>query len=565
MMAERPIAERPVTTVPRGDCIAWAPMRHYAAPVVRREAARLWRAVRRLLDRQTRTVTLTGALAAWSGAVEVARKRRRDAFLDAMGEQMRAAKRCRIGLERHAWRHGPLRQMLATWRGEARLGRERRVWIQNADHTVQRSARHMAAMSAWRVLLAWHQAVQSSGAHRAKVTEVLDDRNAYRQDHRLVHKEVLYKRPSAEALEDRFCAAALERCATRVHESQCSSRDAANAWFSCKPSATSMSIDPLQSHTCQTYPLNSVFSVLSVPSREERGAAELCSADRVSSVLGSETHEGASVTDSVSNDEVDLVQTGQPMGSFNEGAAVKLLLDALKSEAADATQSGQAVGPLSTLEHVPTDMSGHADRLCGHDPEPNHISEAPAGCDRIAPGSVAGPPSMRNSFSRSLSVARMEKWGNVPAGTSATLPVAAIGRAVSVGGARETPRRDLSPRAASPARQSPQGRAEASPARLSPRGLSGRPEASSGRPRAASPPRCTAVPVSCATPRQLISQVREPSLPRGPERFFYDTKGYTGCARFGAGEAPPPVRRKTDSNFDAGRSPFPPTRRRSIR
>merc|ERR1719331_1274460 len=94
-------------TVP-GDCVSWASRRapelDYSVPVVRREAARLWTAVRRLLDRQARSEMLTGALATWCGALEAARKRRREAFVDAMGEQMRAAKRCRIGLERCALR-----------------------------------------------------------------------------------------------------------------------------------------------------------------------------------------------------------------------------------------------------------------------------------------------------------------------------------------------------------------------------------------------------------------------------------------------------------------------------
>jgi len=286
---------------------------------------------------------------------------------------------------------------------------------------------------------------------------------------------------------------------------------------------------------------------------------EACSTDALNSVLNSGTHEGVAVMDIVESDAVDLIQAGQPAGSFSEGAAVKLLMDTLKSEAADATQSGQPTGPFSILEQVPT---GHADSACGHDLEPNHGSGAPAVRGRIAPGSVAGPLSTRNPFVRSLSAARMEKWESVPMGSPLTLPVAAIGRAVSAGGVKEMPSRDLSPRAASPARQSPQGRPEASPARISPRG---KPEACPGRPRAASPPRSTPVPVSVATPRQLTAQDREASLPRGPERLFYDTKGYTGCARFGVGETPAAVRRKTDSIFDAGRSPFPVARRKSIR
>lgn len=142
------------------------PDAHFATPVVRREAARLWQAVQKLLDRQVLRRVVTGALAAWSSAVEAARKRRRDAFVDAMAEQMRSAKRCRIGLERRVWRHCPLQHSLDAWRGEVNLLRERRTWLQTTDQVLRRSFHEIAAVTTWRSLRAWQQSVHSSHSQR---------------------------------------------------------------------------------------------------------------------------------------------------------------------------------------------------------------------------------------------------------------------------------------------------------------------------------------------------------------------------------------------------------------
>ncbi|CAK0860400.1 unnamed protein product, partial [Prorocentrum cordatum] len=88
------------------------------------ESVQLWQTVRLLVDRVARRRALGGALSAWGRLVEAERKRKRDALFDAMGSQMRAAKRRCIGLEdRLARRRPPLAEAFDAWRCRARLRR----------------------------------------------------------------------------------------------------------------------------------------------------------------------------------------------------------------------------------------------------------------------------------------------------------------------------------------------------------------------------------------------------------------------------------------------------------
>lgn len=128
-----------------------------------------------------------------------------------------------------------------------------------------------------------------------------------------------------------------------------------------------------------------------------------------------------------------------------------------------------------------------------------------AACSRPAASNSSASSGIRSQFTRSSSAGRILPWEAAPreASPTRTLPFAHVAnkeRTVSAGGVQDTPRRDVSPRET---------------------------------PRSA-----TSVPVSLASPRALDAQSN--SLPRGPERFFYDKGKYTGCARF-QGEAPPPV------------------------
>lgn len=183
---------------------------------------------------------------------------------------------------------------------------------------------------------------------------------------------------------------------------------------------------------------------------------------------------------------------------------------------------------------------------------------AQVSASRTRPGSLAEPSSTRSPCAAVESIAaRSQTTRSASSGRSflrnprspdaertsfepASVPIATPARnarSTSVTSMREMPRRDLSPRPQSPGRQSP---------------------------------RASAVPVSsCEQQRMMPGNDRESSLPRGPERLFYDTRGYTGCARFGIVDSTAPARRScklgpaTDALLSG--SPFPQPRRKSIR
>lgn len=134
---------------------------YYAVPTISREAVRLRCALRRLLDRLERGTALSGSLAAWVHVVQAERKRRSDAFVDAMADQMRAAKRSRICIEGRIWRQVPARHALTSWRNEVRQMRARRSWMLTADRFLSTSSGDLIL---WISMHAWHGFVGCSAS-----------------------------------------------------------------------------------------------------------------------------------------------------------------------------------------------------------------------------------------------------------------------------------------------------------------------------------------------------------------------------------------------------------------
>eukprot|EP00927_Polykrikos_kofoidii_P049239 TRINITY_DN43325_c0_g1_i1.p1 TRINITY_DN43325_c0_g1~~TRINITY_DN43325_c0_g1_i1.p1 ORF type:complete len:543 (+),score=56.80 TRINITY_DN43325_c0_g1_i1:119-1630(+) len=124
-------------------------------PVIRREAAHLRRVVARLIERLTRTELTAKIVAAWARATEDGRQRRREAFFDSMGQQMRAAKKTCVGFQILVSRQEPLRHTIALWRGFTQLACKTRSWISITNWAVGNDAANTSALSLCRALAAW--------------------------------------------------------------------------------------------------------------------------------------------------------------------------------------------------------------------------------------------------------------------------------------------------------------------------------------------------------------------------------------------------------------------------
>lgn len=138
-------------------------------------------AVVRLLDRLSRRDSLVGALGAWACLAHDVHKRRREAFFDAMGCQLRAAKRQCLCLEslqaplrRRLGSEVDLRCALTAWSGAARLCRARRSWVGAACRQFERRALDSASVLVLRIVAAWRgealgalRAAEALGARRA--------------------------------------------------------------------------------------------------------------------------------------------------------------------------------------------------------------------------------------------------------------------------------------------------------------------------------------------------------------------------------------------------------------
>lgn len=543
-VCEKTAADRPIMTVP-GDCTNWVSVRtfdsndyaswgpgawahrhvsdRHAAPLVRREASRLWCAVRRLLDRQARSETLTGALSAWCKAVDVLQKRRRDAFVDAMGEQMRAAKRCRLGLERHAWRHGPVRQVIATWRGEARLERERRAWLKTTVHALQRSAAEIASATASRLFQAWRQTVCSSESK---------GRNSNMNN-------------TSDVKSSRMQKIVRTSCTTFLESD--ASPNSMNVWF---PFGSCEEFEPIQHDTCQADHQDLMPSppswISQIPSPQEFGRQSSWQQKRE---VESESLLGLSNGDENLSPQCIRKETFFDNTQYNAQMPIEMPVDqpVFREVSLGCVATGEECQSVPCLlcryasQQPPRFHRVEQQPACSEsDPDPETSIDldlrpatgqtTPSARSRTLQMSSAASTGSRDkrSAARSSSTGRLLPWevrmqetGSRETGsreaasrvaeepclgrrtsretpnTSFTPPLSSS-RSASAGGARKVSRRDASP--------------QVSP-RAAPMSMS-----------------------SCATPR-------ESSLPHGPERLFYDTSRYTGCARFGAGEAPPPVRR----------------------
>lgn len=143
--------------------------------VARHEAARTRRTLHRLLDRLWRTQSLIVTMGAWACLAKDVQKRRSEAFFDAMGGQLRAAKRRCTGLEASAVRlrhvsESEVRCTIVAWRGAAQLCRTQRSWLHAAGRHCARRADEAANFLTCRALAAWHsEAHATKRMHKALV------------------------------------------------------------------------------------------------------------------------------------------------------------------------------------------------------------------------------------------------------------------------------------------------------------------------------------------------------------------------------------------------------------
>uniref|UniRef100_A0A7S1EV25 Uncharacterized protein n=1 Tax=Noctiluca scintillans TaxID=2966 RepID=A0A7S1EV25_NOCSC len=164
----------PVVSGPAGDC-CFSPVRTSdkdgwdmqcgliadgeALTAARLEAARLRTVVLRMVNRAWRRDVAVRVFASWKEIMESVRRKRRDAFVDAMGVQMQVAQRRCAGFER-VTEQSSLRDSFVAWCGVHTLGRHHLAveWIN------ERRLLDGAAFCVWRALCAWAQL--KSGAKR---------------------------------------------------------------------------------------------------------------------------------------------------------------------------------------------------------------------------------------------------------------------------------------------------------------------------------------------------------------------------------------------------------------
>lgn len=136
-----------------------------AAPPVISEA-RVWGALRTLLDRASSRGVLGAAWSSWAKIVAEQRQLRRDAFFDAMGGQLQAAQGlCSFLLEdRCHGRQAFLEAAFQSWHREVKQLRRRRLWL----HAANQANRWCEAEALWRFWAAWQSVVPSSSPSLGK-------------------------------------------------------------------------------------------------------------------------------------------------------------------------------------------------------------------------------------------------------------------------------------------------------------------------------------------------------------------------------------------------------------
>lgn len=374
---------------------------------------------------------------------------------------MQAAKRCRIGLEKCvSRRHSPLRHILATWRCETRLMKEKRAWFHSTDCALQRSAGMIAAANIGSIFLAWHR--NSKALESSKLIS------------RQRGSQSVSGPPSGVSFDMKDCS------------------DLPNSWYSSTSSTTAEDImNPL--HNAESSgPINAWF-----PS----GSAEPCTLLELDACQACDVSQAPSpalwTAQELPHFDIDNEIEGQTQGR-HESSGMAWSFDSIHDDLGELDP--RLIGHLQEEEQqttwwdkklvdkklglhkffkssatAPMDTGSGSDQELDADP---HVSFAQEQTTPTA--QYRTPPSMstalRGSVARSHSTGRLLPWEATRCG------------------------RDVSPRET---------------------------------------PRSTAVPVSTSdTPRDR-------SLPRGPERFYYDRASYTGTARRSVGDvaAPPAVRR----------------------
>jgi len=448
-------------------------------PTVRREAARLWCAVRRLVDRSDRLESLSGALAAWSCAVEDVRKRRREAFVDAMGEQMRAAKRCRVSLEGRAWRSGPLRHAVAMWRGEVRRSRERQMWLRATEKACLHNAGALAAALAWSVFREW----------RAEVHAACSSQNSLAGCHGL---DLHDGSPDTSALDhaESFSANGVQSKGGGIEVTP-----RMNVWIAEDSRQASFQESQDSPQMTANFLLN---------------PAEVSMTFQADSAVGD--------------------KTGPPMARFINLADHSPGENKENSRLAERSPERLVEKPVRHLCLGPsrlslTSLGTGSDRV-------GRTVTSPEVCTRSSNTAHAGQGSVpRGPFARSSSQSSMTSQPSyTPAASTTSQPSYAPPPVVQPAGGSLRAEPGLCISAGGIHISSGGASARSSTCERGRRATS---PGASGSPRHRSP---SAYNGSPCTPRWVDATpafTQDVSLPRGPERFYYDTTTYTGCARYG--------------------------------
>lgn len=108
-----------------------------------------------LLERIARKELLSWAIGGWATQVVAAQQRRSNAFFDAMGGQLRSAQRRCSLMEVRAMLLEPLRSTISAWRSAIQVERARRSRARFAEVLAERVESDVAVLTVWRVLAAW--------------------------------------------------------------------------------------------------------------------------------------------------------------------------------------------------------------------------------------------------------------------------------------------------------------------------------------------------------------------------------------------------------------------------
>jgi len=329
--------------------------------------------------------------------------------VDAMGEQLRSAKRCRIGLERRVWRYGPLQHSLDAWRGEVHLMRERRNWLQTTDQVLRRRDHEIAAMTTWRFLLAWQQTVHSSHSQRLCLLRDCTDTKTGDGSSGI---DSLENDGINGPMNVWFPELPSEVCsAVQLDEIQsCQQAPLDSPWFPHVPSAL---CSPMQVGDCQSCQLD---PVVSEPTWAAHAPEPPCNSD----------DKPCQISDRSLSDAVDIRCPVSPSGAWGMSQMSKEP-EELPFEPSEAIEIQTVMDLDRNVDSIEYGLEGHVADASAWAMPTNQAG-------RTQPGCMA--PQQRGAFQRCSSAGRAPSSGP---GGGRTLNTASC--------ARETPRRERSPEA----------------------------------------------------------------------------------------------------------------------